>query len=157
MGKLKADMTELKLVALDKDDLEIVSAHLQDAIVRIEDIAYLPSQKRFAAVTNRFNWEKANENGARNTKFERRRSALRFDRVLGAKIQNLDMSNKDTVLELLTIQYEPSTEPEGYISLVFAGGGGIRLHVECIEAELKDLGAAWETKNKPEHKIQDMS
>ncbi len=146
-------MTHLKLIALDDEDLKIISAHLQDAVLRVADLAYLPAQSRFATVTNRFNWEKLYDKDKKTRpEYERRRAALRFERVLGAQVQNLHVHNKDDVLELLAIQFEPISEPEGYISLIFAGGGGIRLHVECIEAELQDLGAAWETKNKPEHK-----
>ncbi len=149
-------MQALKLIALDKEDLQILSAHMQDAVMRVDDIVYLPSQKRFAAIANRFNWEKSlkNENGAKEDEkdYERRRAALRFERVLGAQIQNIELDAKDTVLELLTIQYEESAEPPtGDIILVFSGGAAIRLEVECIEAELKDLGAAWRTKSKPEH------
>ncbi len=145
-------MTDLKLIALDKEDLEIISAHLQDAVMRVGDIAYLPKQNKFAALTNRFNWEDVHSTKKRKKKkYERRRSALRIERVLGAQLQNINLRNADMVLELLALQLEVSEEPEGYISLIFAGGGMIRLHVECIELELHDLGAAWETKNKPEH------
>ncbi len=145
-------MTDLKLIALDKEDLEIISAHLQDAVMRVGDIAYLPRQNKFAALTNRFNWEKVHAGKKQSRKkYERRRSALRIERVLGAQIQNINLRDKDQVLELLALQFEVSEEPEGNISLVFAGGGAIRLHVECIEVELHDLGAAWETKNIPEH------
>ena len=146
-------MADLKLVALDTEDLEIISAHLQDAVMRVGDLAYQPAQKRMAALTNRFNWENIHSSSRKKKKkYERRRSAIRFERVLGAQIQNINLGNKDDVIELLAINYEASEEPEGYISLMFAGGATIRLHVECIEVELNDLGAAWETKNKPEHK-----
>ncbi len=145
-------MTDLKLIALDKDDLEIISAHLQDAVMRVGDLAYQPAYKRMAALTNRFNWENVHSSSRKRKKqYERRRSAIRIERVLGAQVQNIDLSRKDDVIELLAISYEPSEEPEGNISLIFAGGGTIRLQVECIEVELNDLGAAWETKNKPEH------
>lgn len=146
-------MTLLKLAALDQEDLEIVSAHLQDAVMRVGDMAYLPSQKRFAAIANRFDWESAgDEGGTRKRKsFERRRSALRFDRVLDAKVQNIRLAAKEAVLELLAIQFEEEAAPEGHITLVFAGGGAIRLHVECIEAALQDLGPAWKTENVPQH------
>lgn len=146
-------MADLKLVALDTEDLEIISAHLQDAVMRVGDLAYQPAQKRMAALTNRFNWENIHSSSRKKKKkYERRRSAIRFERVLGAQIQNINLANKDDVIELLAINYEVSEEPEGYISLLFAGGATIRLHVECIEVELNDLGAAWETRNKPEHK-----
>lgn len=145
-------MQLLKLLALDEDDLQVMSAHLQDALMRIGDIAYLPSEKRFAMIANRFDWESAGEDkSARKKNFQRRRSAMRFDRVLGAQLQGIDLKAKSAVLELLAIQFEETEKPEGNVMLVFAGGAAIRLRVECIEAELRDLGPVWETKMKPEH------
>ncbi len=145
-------MQLLKLMALDEDDLQVMSAHLQDAVLRIGDIAYVPSEKRFAMVANRFDWESASDGNSRKKKgFQRRRSAMRFDRVLGAQLQGIDLKAKNAVLELLAIQFEETDKPEGHVTLVFAGGGAIRLHVECIEAEMRDMGPVWETKLKPEH------
>ena len=145
-------MELLKLLALDEDDLQVMSAHLQDAVLRIGDIAYVPSEKRFAMVANRFDWESASDGISRKKKgFQRRRSAMRFDRVLGAQLQGIDLKAKNAVLELLAIQFEETDKPEGHVTLVFAGGGAIRLHVECIEAEMRDMGPVWETKLKPEH------
>ena len=145
-------MELLKLLALDEDDLQVMSAHLQDAVLRIGDIAYVPSEKRFAMVANRFDWESASDGTSRKKKgFQRRRSAMRFDRVLGAQLQGIDLKAKNAVLELLAIQFEETDKPEGHVTLVFAGGGAIRLHVECIEAEMRDMGPVWETKLKPEH------
>ena len=149
-------MQPLKLVALDTEDLQILSAHLQDAVLRVDNAAYLPSKSRFAVIANRFDWESAvDAQAARSKKFQRRRSMLRFERVLGAQMQNLRRSAQSSILELLAIQFEETEPPGGFITLVFAGGGAIRLHVECIEAELKDLGPAWETKNLPEHGDED--
>lgn len=145
-------MQLLKLLALDEDDLQIMSAHLQDAVLRVGDIAYLPSEKRFAMIVNRFDWEGASGvNSGRKKDFQRRRSAMRFDRVLAAQLQGIDLKAKNSVLELLAIQFEEAEKPEGYVMLHFAGGGAIRLHVECIEAEMKDMGPVWKTKLKPEH------
>jgi hypothetical protein len=146
-------MTPLKLLALDDEDLAVVSSHLQDAVVRVGDIAYLPRQKRFAAVLNRFDWEAA---AGRDPKdFRRRRTALRFDRVLGAQHKALRQTAEDSVLSLLAIQFEPDEAPSGRITLTFSGGVAIQLKVECIEAELRDLGPAWPTRRKPEHPGED--
>jgi len=133
---------QLRLIALDEQDLEVVSSHLQDAVVRVGEMAYVPSQKRFAAILNRFNWEKATKAAASNEN-ERRRTALRFDRVLGAQIRSLKPSTSDRVLSLLAVRFEASDHPSGYVTLTFSGDASIRLHVECIEAELKDLGPMW--------------
>lgn len=142
-------MTPLKLLALDEEDLAVVSSHLQDAVVRVGDIVYLPSQKRFAAVLNRFDWESASESGAKD--FQRRRTALRFDRVLSAKHKDLRPDAGDRVLSLLAISFEAGDAPSGLITLTFSGDISIQLEVECLEAELRDLGPAWSTRHKPEH------
>lgn len=142
-------MQPLKLIALDPEDLAIVSAHLQDSVLQVGDMTFIPSQKRFAAAVNRFDWEGAVTE--QRSAFARRRTALRFDRVLAAQVQNIPLDVKGQVLALLALSFEPTTEPEGYVTLVFAGDAAIRLHVECIEAEMRDLGPAWGTKNKPAH------
>jgi Protein of unknown function (DUF2948) len=140
-------MTQLKLLALDEEDLIVVSSHLQDAVMRVGDMAYLPSQQRFAAVVNRFDWEQATSKGTN----ARHRAALRFDRVRSAKVKGLRHSHEDAVLSLLAVQFEQGTAPGGYINLIFSGDAAVRLDVECIEAELKDLGPAWRARSKPRH------
>ncbi len=140
----------LKLIALDEEDLEVVSSHLQDAVVLVGEMAYQPSRKRFAAVLNRFNWEKALA-GDKAEANERRRTTLRFERVLGAQLKSLKPSASDRVLSLLALRFEPSEHPGGYVTLTFSGGASIRLQVECIEAELTDLGPAWTTRSRPQH------
>jgi hypothetical protein len=147
-------MAELKLIALDADDLAIISANLQDAVMKVGDLAFLPREKRFAAIANRFDWvdaiekETVRDNGR---PYARRRTALRFERVLSAQVQGIDLNNKGAVTSLLAIAFEPLDAPAGQIILQFADGGAIRLHVECIEAELRDLGPAWQAKSKPQH------
>lgn len=142
-------MDKLKLIALDEEDLSVVSSHLQDAVLRVGDMAYLPSKKRFAAVLNRFDWEKAVREA--DGEFERRRAALRFDRVLKAKLKHLKPRSQDRVLSLLAVSFEPAEPPGGYVRLTFSGDASILLQVECIEAELKDLGPAWSARSKPKH------
>lgn len=144
---------DLKLVALDQEDLSVLSAHLQDAVVRVADMAYLKGERRFAALVNRFDWHTAEASSRSRSRpaFSRRRAGLRFERVLSAQLSKIDLASKDTVLSLLAVQFDVKDEPEGFVTLHFSGGGAIRLHVECIEAELKDLGAAWATVNKPAH------
>ncbi len=145
-------MDDLKLVALDLEDLEVISAHLQDAVLRVGDMTYLSSQKRFAAIVNRFDWRTAIKDGASGKEtLIRRRAALHIDRVLEAKIQNISLTNENEVLSMLAIRFEEGEAPGGYMTLVFAGGGAVQLNVECIEFEMQDLGAAWTTKSKPEH------
>jgi hypothetical protein len=142
-------MADLKLIALDADDLSVISAHLQDALFRVGDLAWLPAQRRFAAVGNRFDWAEALTTEAQG--YVRRRAGLRFERVLAAQLSGIDLAHKETVLSLLAVAFEPGEPPAGSLILRFADGAGIRLQVECIEAELKDLGPAWQTQSIPQH------
>jgi hypothetical protein len=145
-------MAELKLVALDAEDLAIISANLQDAVMKIGDLAFLPREKRFAAVANRFDWVDAiGSEAATERRYARRRTALRFERVLSAQVQGIDLKDKAAVTSLLAISFEPGDLPAGQVILQFADGGAIRLNVECIEAELRDLGPVWQAKSKPQH------
>jgi hypothetical protein len=140
-------MSQLKLIALDPEDLQIISAHLQDAIVRVDEMAYVASENRFAAILRRFDWTNA-QNGI----YERRQSALRFEKVKSAQYKNISpAASQATPLELLAIDYEPTDEVGGYITLVFSGGAAIRLEADCIEAELRDLGPVWKANARPEH------
>lgn len=142
-------MEQLKLVALDADDLEIVSAHVQDAVMRVGSIDWRPAEKRFLVEMNRFAWEKAG--GFWRKHNERRRSVLHFDRVLSVSSSGIDRARKDDVLSLLTIGFVEDQPPGGTVELLFAGDAAIRLEVEVIEARLTDLGAAWEASSRPDH------
>lgn len=144
-------MGDLKLAALDAEDLAVISAHLQDAVLHVGDMIYRPAEHRFAAITNRFDWAAATGAHGGAPSLERRRTALRFDRVLEAKLQGIDLKSKRQVLSLLAIQFDETEPPGGYVTLFFAGGAAIRLKVECIEAEMRDLGAAWQARSLPEH------
>jgi len=143
-------MNPLKLIALDEEDLEVVSSHLQDAVLRVDDLVYMPAHKRFVGIVNRFDWPKA-LTGSGAGSYRRKRSALRFDRVLGARLKNLKPSTGGKVLSLLAIRFEAGDPPSGHVTLTFSGDASIRLQVECIEAELRDLGPAWRTRSKPRH------
>ncbi len=142
-------MEQLKLVALDADDLEIISAHVQDAVMQVGAIDWRPSEKRFLIEMNRFVWEKAG--GLLRRHNERRRSVLHFDRVLAVRSSGIDRGNAQEVLSLLTIGFAEDAAPAGSIELLFAGGGAIVLDVECVEARLADLGAAWAAASRPAH------
>ena len=144
--------TPLKLCAFDEEDLAVLSAHVQDAVLKVGDLVYLPQEKRFAVAMNRFIWEKAAD-GKRKA-YERRRSALSFDRVTAVRTSRIDRKRKDAVLELLAVSFETADTPAGKVTLVFAGGGAVQLDVEVIEARLADLGAAWATSAKPEHDLE---
>jgi hypothetical protein len=139
-------MTDLKLLALDSEDLDVISATTQDAVVRVGDMGYAKADQRFALLMNRFAWE---DGSARQG--VRKRSALHFDRVTAAQLSGFDPNARDGALELLAIRFVESEAPAGRVELTFAGGGAVRLDVECLEARLNDLGAAWAARRKPEH------
>jgi Protein of unknown function (DUF2948) len=144
-------MTDLKLLALDAEDLGVLSAHLQDAVVRVGDMGYARADRRFALLLNRFDWEAATGRG----KGERKRSALHFDGVQSVATSGFDANARDGVLELLAITFVTVDGPAGIVELSFAGGGTVRLGVECLEARMQDLGAAWAAKGTPQHELQD--
>jgi hypothetical protein len=145
-------MSPLKLLAFDDEDLIVLSAHLQDAVGRVADMAYLPGERRFVMIVNRFDWTSASPSGKRPPKtFLRRQAALRFDKVERAMARNLTLGESGQVVSLLAVQFEPSRYPSGVIDLIFAGDCAVRLEVECVEAELRDLDAAWTTPNLPVH------
>ena len=142
-------MHELKLLALDEEDLDIVSAHMQDAVFKTADLEYDGKHGLFAIKANRFVWEKAVERGQ---SYERRRSALVFKRVRAVRSVGFDRKNGEAVLDLLAIQFEKAADgPEGTIELLLAGDGAVRLEVECIEVQLTDMAGAWEANARPEH------
>jgi len=138
-------MPDLKLLALDSGDLDVISATTQDAVIRVGDMGFARADSRFALLMNRFAWEE----GGRTR--QRKRAALHFDRVSEVKVAGIDTNAVDGVLELLTIRFAESDAPAGQVELAFAGGGTIRLTVECLEARLQDLGAAWAAKATPAH------
>lgn len=144
-------MSQLKLVALDEQDLAVVSAHVQDAVLKVGDLSFLAAEKRFVAALNRFVWE--NRPGLFRRNNERRRSALHFEAVRNVKIAGFSRDKPEEVLSLLAIRFEPAGEaPAGTIELTFSAGAAVRLDVDYIEARLADLGAAWQTASRPAHK-----
>ncbi|OLP58232.1 hypothetical protein BJF93_06315 [Xaviernesmea oryzae] len=142
-------MDALKLMALDEEDLAVISAHVQDAVFKLEGIAYRPSNGHFTLVLNRFVWEKA----LRSAKtFERRRAAITFKRVRAVRSLNLDRQDTEAVHVLLAIRFDKAGEgPDGTVELLLAGGATIALDVECIELQLAETGGAWETSSRPRH------
>ncbi|NUS19882.1 MAG: DUF2948 family protein [Mesorhizobium sp.] len=143
-------MAALKLIALDDQDLSIVSAHVQDAVMKVSDLEYLPAAKRFVLTMNRFVWEA--KSGLFRQHNERRQSVLHFDRVLGAKTSGIQRDKPAEVLSLLAISFIAISKPAGIVELVFSGGGTIMLDVECVEARLADVGGSWEATSRPVHR-----
>jgi hypothetical protein len=140
--------TELTLAAEDAEDLEIMSARLQDAVAQLKDLAWLPKTRRFAALFNRFKWE-----DKRKRADLRVRALLHFDDVLSVKSKGLKRGAPDAVVSLLAIRFTPrvADDPAGTVELVFASGGSIRLEVECLSAGLTDVGGEWAARGRPDH------
>jgi hypothetical protein len=140
--------TLLKLMAEDAADLEIIGAAVQDALVRVRDISFDKKARRFAMLLNRFCWERAGEAGP----YERIRSALSFEGVLGVKSRRFRTDAGEALAALLSVGFVPDDEPPGgLVRIVFAGGGEIELKVECLDALMLDMGAPWRTPRRPDH------
>jgi len=154
-------LEELKLVALDKDDIEVVSAHVQDALVKVADVFWQPREHRFVMALNRFDWMNAvDTDGLKNANspdYRRCRTALRFERVVSCKCRGLNQTNKDVLLNLLAVEFAERDAPAGTVTLTFSGGGAIRLDVECLEVELVDLGEVFAAAACPDHFAADTS
>jgi hypothetical protein len=144
-------MEELKLVALDRDDIAVVSTHLQDAVVKVADIYWRPHEQRLVLALDRFDWVAATET---RPDLRRCRAALRFERVQCCKCRNVNQADKDASLNLLAVEFAESDSPAGVVTLIFSGGAAMRLEVECLEAELVDLGPTWATADCPDHFAQ---
>jgi hypothetical protein len=132
-------MNPLKLIALDHEDLEVISCHVQDAFVTVGEIVWLPAERRLVIPLNRFDWERAD---SPTPEVNRRRSVLRFEFVNAFKARGVDQDGKDAMLNLLAVNFAEQQAPSGTIELTFSGGPALRLEVECVEAELADLGPA---------------
>jgi hypothetical protein len=155
----------LKLRARDRGDLEVISALLQDALVPLVDVSYLPREKRFVLVANRFRWPEA-ERGTdapvpvplppgqdasfadteESPPFGRVNCGICFDRVIGVRSTGIDRHDREQILNLLAIEVG-----DGAVTLVFSGGGAIRLEVSDLLCHMEDLGEAWPTRWRPTH------
>jgi len=142
-------MSRLKLAAADAEDLQILSARLQDAVGQLKNFTWLPKKRRFAALLNRLQWEDGGKT--------RVRAGLHFDGVLKVQSSNVKLGAGDAVVSLLAVRFEPAggEDPGGIVEIVLAGGGAIRLTVECIDAELADMTQSWAARGRPDHEVGD--
>jgi hypothetical protein len=143
-------MARLRLAASDAEDLEVLSARLQDAVFKLKDAVWQPRQRRFAAVVNRLQWEEAGKT--------RVRAGLHFNGVLKAQSSRVKLGLDEAVVSILAMRFQASgakeneeADPGGVVEIVLAGGGTIRLTVECIDAELLDMTTAWTARGTPDH------
>ena len=139
----------LKLIARTEEDLKVVSAHLQDSIAHVSEIANLKKNKIFLMQLNRFMWEDVEKGVFRKNK--RIRSVLKFDNVINVHSKNINQSNKDKFLDFLTIETNKMPDKNYEMNIVFSGDLRIKVISELIDVTLDDQGDPWDTKNKPKH------
>jgi hypothetical protein len=137
----------LKLLAQDADDLAVISAVLQDAVAKIGDIRWDAQGRTLTLACNRFRWEA----GGKKAAGERVRAALQLGDVTSVQARNLKRDAKGAVVELLAIAFEPGEAPGGTVLLTFAGGGDLRVGVECLDVALADVSEPWATPRRPGH------
>ena len=141
----------LKLIARTEEDLRVVSAHLQDSIASIADIANLKKNKIFLMQLNRFMWEDVEKGVFRKNK--RIRTILKFENVLTVDSKNINQLKKDKFLDFLAIETSRMPDNNYEMKIIFAGDSIINIISEVIEVTLDDQGESWDTKNKPNHKV----
>ena len=140
----------LKLIAKTKEDLRVVSAYLQDAIVNVSDVANLKKNKIFLMQLNRFMWEDVEKGVFRKNK--RIRTILKFENVIKVHAKNINQSKGDKFLDFLAIETNQMIDNNYEMKIVFAGDSILKIIAEVIEVTLDDQGKAWDTKNIPKHK-----
>ena len=142
-------MSGLKLMALDGEDLSVISTHMQDSVFKLKDVSFDPKHGHFLLSANRFVWENGDKKGHSP---ERRRTVFALKRVGNARSHGFNRDNKEQVLSLLALRFTQNGEgPDGTVELTLSGGGAIALDVECIEAQLTDVSGGWDTASKPHH------
>ena len=148
VGMSRPPASRLKLAAADAEDLEVLSARLQDAVVKLKNVSWQPKKRRFAAVVNRLQWESGGQT--------RVRAGLHFDGVLKVQSHKVKLGADEAVVSLLAVSFTPAggEDPGGMIELVLAGGGAFRLTVECVDAELADMTSSWAARGKPDHESE---
>ncbi len=148
---MTTDADRLKLMALDREGLDVISAHTQNTCVKRADMVWLPAQRRFVVAGMRYDWV-----GAKTGPPERVSSVLRFDRVL--KVSRLGLGDaEETTLNLLAVTFQKTDPPAGMIVLAFADGALVRLEVECVEVELRDMELRAPAESCPGHALSDPS
>ena len=143
----------LKLLANSEEDLRVISAHLQDSITQVKNIAHLKKNRIFLIQFNRFMWEDIEKGVFRKNR--RIQSVLKFDNILDVFSKNINQKKSDRFLDFLAIETKCLSDKSYQIKLNFAGGILIKLNAEIIECFLEDQGDSWETKNKPKNIFND--
>jgi Protein of unknown function (DUF2948) len=140
----------LKLRATDAEDLAVVSAVLQDAVIPVQEMAYLPEEGRFVLVANRFRWEDSERDPVEGRIYERVHCGLVIDHVTSVRSRGIDRRRGDEILSLLSV-----TETDGAIELTFAAGAAIRVEVERVLCHLEDVAEPYPTQWRPHHVLDE--
>jgi hypothetical protein len=135
----------LRLLAQDEEDLAVISAAMQDAVMKVGEIVYEPAARRLTIAFNRYRWEAGGG--------ERVRSGLQLGGVLSVQTRRIRRTPKDAVLDLLAMTFAPGEPPGGDVTLSFAGGGDLKARVECVEVVLADVSNPWPTPRTPAHEL----
>ena len=139
----------LKLLATSEDDLKVIAAHLQDAIVSVQDIANLKKNRIFLIQLNRFMWEDVEKGIFRKNK--RIRTILKFDNIVSVSSKNINIKEDKHFLDFLTIECTSMPDKSYEIKLIFSGDAIIKIKTEVIDVTLDDQGSPWESKTEPKH------
>ena len=141
----------LKLLGKNQDDLKVISAYLQDSIVKVRDIVFLKQNRTFVMVVNRFMWEHVEKDIFKENK--RIRSAVKFEEVFKVESKNINQKNQNRSLEYLAIESNLTPQETYKVKIFFSGDSVITMIVEVIDVVLQDLGKSWNVKYIPKHKI----
>jgi Protein of unknown function (DUF2948) len=154
----------LRLRAEDAEDLAVISACVQDALVAVGDFAYDPGAQVFMLAANRFRWEDYHPGAKGVARFERTLCAVTFDNITAAAYRGFQRSEKDRILCLLAMRVaadpanaSPGLPPGAIIDLDFAGDVGIRLSALALRVRARDFGDPWPTPWQPGHELPAMN
>ncbi|MDX7950192.1 DUF2948 family protein [Lichenihabitans sp. Uapishka_5] len=142
----------LHFAVLDEEDLGVMSAHLQDADMKLGDMAFLPRSRHFALVACRIDWDNVAIGQP-----ARRETGFHFSHVRHVRRIGFEQADPDLALQLLTVSFAATDAPAGDVLLTFAGGRMIKLDVDCLEAEMRDLGPCWAVDKHPRHDLDDVT
>ena len=145
------EITNLKLIGENEEDLKVISAYLQDSIAKVKDIVFLKQNRIFIMIVNRFMWEDAEKDVLRKNK--RIKCALKFEEVIAARSLNINQRKKNKFLECLAIKCDLTFKENYKIRIFFSGNSIITIIAEVIDVSMQDIGKSWNVNSVPTHKI----
>ena len=155
-GAIAGEAAPLRLRAEDEEDLAVISACLQDALVAVGDLTYDPGARVFLLVANRFRWEDCRPGTGDGGRFARTLCAVTFDNIAAAAYRGFQRGEKDRILCLLAIRLadaDPRVASGLTLALDFAGDAEIRLTASALRVRARDFGDPWPTTRQPGHEL----